>query len=60
LIGVAGSAEREDLDHIQRLTLHQDDARGFNGHIRTAADGDADVGPGEGRRVLAVFRQLRD
>jgi hypothetical protein len=51
-LAVTGAAEFEDLDHIQRVAVYKDQARGFDGHVRAAADGNAHVRAGEGRRVV--------
>jgi len=49
---VTGAAEFEDFDHIERIAVDQDQASGFDGNIRAAADGDTHIRAGEGGRVV--------
>ena len=38
----------------------RDDVAGLRGHVGAAADGDADVGPGQGRGVVDAVADHRD
>src|SRR5688572_19169209 len=43
---ITGAAEFEDLDHIQWIAVDEDQARGFDGNVCAAADGDAHIRAG--------------
>ena len=47
-----GPAQPDCGGHIAQAALHQHHVRRVDGHIRARTDGNADVGPGQGGRVV--------
>ena len=46
------TAQAHGSGHIAETAVHQDNIRTVDGHIGSGADGDADVGPGQGGGVV--------
>ena len=50
--------EVEGGDDIEQVRLHEDDVGRFDGDVGAGAEGDADVGDGESRRVVDTVSNL--
>src|SRR5205823_7893665 len=51
-LAVAGPGQPDDGDDAARVAAGQHDAGRLDGHVGAGADGDADVGPGQGGSVV--------
>src|SRR3546814_3185860 len=59
-LAIGGLAQFDDRWHVARVAAHEYDVAGLDRDVRPCADGDADVGREQRRRVIDTVTHHRD